>query len=636
MKRQQFLGILMIILACSSCSDYLDVVPDNIATIEMAFNMRSQAEKYLYTCYSYMPRNGNLGSDPSIMGGDEMWSIINPSPAQYNDAMFRIARGYQNSTSPLGDDNWVSLYKGLRDCNIFLENVGNVPDLDGWEKNQWIAEVTFLKAYYHFYLVRMYGPIPLIKKNLPIDVGVDEVKVYRDPVDSCFSYIVKLIDEALPDLPLIITNPINELGRITQPIAAACKAKVLVTAASPLFNGNMDQATLMNNDGTRLFNSSVESAKWDSAVVACKEAIDICHRAGMELYKYSPSYQQYKLTDTIVTQLSIRNAFCEKWNSEIIWANTQTGSSAMNQIQTLATANLDILNADNYRLRSQLQPPLKIAEMFYTSHGVPISEDKNWSSVNLYSLRTATEAEQLYIEKGYTTIQLHFDREPRFYADLGFDGGIWYGQGKYDDSNPGNLFYVACRRSGLQGKTGTESGPFTGYYWKKCVNYHNVQSADNQYDIQYYPWPIMRLADLYLLYAEALNESEGPGPEAYNYINQVRQRAGLPSVESAWSNYSTNPEKYTTQNGLREIIHQERLIELALEGQRFWDLRRWKEVPDYYKTPVEGWSVSQSSPETFYQVVTLFNKEFATKDYFWPIRDSYIENNRNLVQNIGW
>lgn len=628
---------LMGLFVLVSCSDYLDVVPDNIATIDMAFNMRNKAEKYLYTCYAYMTQDGNLGTDPGIMGGDEMWSILNPSPAQYTYTIFNIARGLQNSSSPLAN-YWPSLYQALRDCNIFLENVGRVPDLDDWERDRWIAEVKFLKAYYHSYLLRMYGPVPLVRTNLPIEAGVDEVKVSREPVDTCFQYIYKLIDEALPDLPLTIENPVNELGRITRPIAAAWKAKMKVLQASPLYNGNLDQATLKNNDGTPLFSSESDPVKWDSAMVACKEAIDICHSAGLKLYK-QPRSSLYNLTDTTLTELSVRNAFCEKWNDETIWANTQTRSGNNSQIQRLASANLDVRYIDNYQMRQQLNPPLKIVRMFYTEHGVPIDEDKDWVGKDLYALRTGQATEKLYVREGYTTIELHFDREPRFYASVGFDGGIWYGQGNYDDSKPGNLFWVACRRSGNQGIKPTEKGPFTGYFWKKCVYYQNVQSAENAYDIQFYPWIIMRLADLYLLYAEAINETEGPNgghaADLFSYIDQVRNRAGLKGVKESWDNYATAP-KYTTKEGMREIVQQERLIELAFEGQRFWDLRRWKKVPDYYKDRIEGWTMEKSAPEEYYKIVTLYDQKFSVKDYFWPIADAYIENNRKLVQNIGW
>ncbi|MBC7424253.1 MAG: RagB/SusD family nutrient uptake outer membrane protein, partial [Ferruginibacter sp.] len=200
--------ILLFLSAISGCKKYLDVIPDNIATIDNAFTMRSQAEKFLFTCYSYMPKNADLGDDPALVGGDELWEI--PERGAYLD----MAKGFQSVVGPLGD-RWNTMYRALRDCNIFLENIVKVPDMQPYEKNKWIAEVKFLKAYYHFVLVKMNGPVPIIKNNLSVDANVNQVKVFRDPVDSCFSYIVQLIDEATAALPVTIANAAKEAGRIT-------------------------------------------------------------------------------------------------------------------------------------------------------------------------------------------------------------------------------------------------------------------------------------------------------------------------------------------------------------------------------------------------------------------------------------
>src|SRR5699024_7401420 len=113
-----------------------------------------------------------------------------------------------------------------------------VPDMDDFEKRQWTAEVKVLKAYYYFFLLRMYGPIPIMKNNIPIYASGEEVRVSQQPVDSVFNYIVELLDEAQADLPPQVEDRNTELGRITLPIELGIKAKVLVYAASPLFNGN--------------------------------------------------------------------------------------------------------------------------------------------------------------------------------------------------------------------------------------------------------------------------------------------------------------------------------------------------------------------------------------------------------------
>lgn len=621
-------GLLMLVVlaALSSCKKYLDVVPDNVPTLENAFTMRSQAQKYLFTCYSYMPKEGDLGDDPGLLAGDEMWDL--PTKGGY----FYIATGFQKSVSPYGD-RWTKLYQALRDCNIFLENIGKVPDMNEEERARWIGEVKFLKAYYHFYLVRMYGPIPLVKNNLPIDADESLVRITRDPVDSCFNYITQLLDEASPPLPPIILSPTTEAGRITQPIALALKAKVLVTAASPLFNGNTDQATLKNRDGVQLFNTTYSKIKWDSAAVACKKAIEVCHSVGMKLYTYNPDFQQFDLTSTIKTQLSIRNSFTEKWNSEIIWANTQT-IPANTTLQILAATWWDPTLLDNSAIRGEFSPPLKIAEQFYTKNGVPITEDKTWDYNGRYGLRTAVESEKLYIKKDFETAKLNFDREPRFYADLGFDGGAWYGQGKYDDTQ--ELFYLQAKFKQRNGAGKPNYGTVTGYYVKKFVHFQNVLVAAT-YSTNPFPWPVIRLSDLYLLYSEALNESlAAPNAEVYEHINQVRARAGLNNVESSWTDFSSNPSKYTNKEGMREIIHQERKIELAFESQRLWDLRRWKEAARELNSPITSWDMGQETAAGYYRPVILFNQTFSSKDYFWPISETNITDNKNIVQNLGW
>lgn len=154
------IALLLVIL--SSCNDYLDVVPDNVATLDYAFLDKVGAEKFLATCYSYLPDFGNPASDPAIMGSDELW--VHGEDSWYNTAVgnfyaYNIKRSQQNITNPLlnfwdGGYNGRNLFIAIRDCNIFLENIGHVgQDLDDSERARWIAEVKFLKAYYHYYLL---------------------------------------------------------------------------------------------------------------------------------------------------------------------------------------------------------------------------------------------------------------------------------------------------------------------------------------------------------------------------------------------------------------------------------------------------------------------------------------------------
>ena len=629
------------IATTSSCKKYLDVVPDNIATIDYAFTLRTSAEKFLFNCFSFMPSHGHFNTNPAMFAGDEIW-LMDP-PKDVTTDLYQIALGLQNASDPFGD-YWLgqrqgkNLWIGIRNCNIFLANIHKVPDMEDYEKDRWKAEAKFLKAYYHYYLMRMYGPIPVIKENLPISSSPEEVRITRDPIDSVVNYVVQLLDEAYEDvnIPDRIVGSIesSELGRITKGMILALKAKVLVTAASPLFNGNPDYANFKNSKETSLFNPVYDPKKWELAVNACREAIDFCHAAGHALYKY-PLSSSHILNDTLRRQFDLRGAVSDKIaNPEVIWANTS--SRADINIQRWSMPILNVNATSGSGPKGILAPPIKMAEQFYTKNGVPITEDKTWNFAQRFSIRKAVAADKYYVKEGEETVSLHFDREPRFYASMAFDRGIWFGNWVNNSDATKPVLFVKARKGEFAARQGHTNFSATGYWIKKLVSLETAAAADGALTVETYPWPEMRLADLYLLYSEALNELNGPGAETYKWINIVRDRAGLKSVEESWTNFATDPTKYTTKTGLREIIQQERLIELAFEGQRFWDLRRWKKSHIVLNAPVRGWNLTQTDPVAYYKEQLLYSQSFKIRDYFWPIEIGEILKNRNLLQTPGW
>ncbi|WP_433903643.1 RagB/SusD family nutrient uptake outer membrane protein [Sphingobacterium puteale] len=634
-NRIRSLYLVSAILLTISCKKALDVVPDNVATIDHAFANTIEAEKYLFTCYNYLPNSGTSEGNIGLLAGDELWI---PDYRQYFQAATWsvIARGQQNSGEPAanywdGMHEGKDLFEALRHCNIFLENVSNpdkVRDLRVDLRARWIAEVTFLKAYYHYFLLRMYGPIPLIDKNIPISAPPEEVRVKRRPIDECVSYISSLLDQSYADLPLVINNKNDELGRITKPINRAVKAKLLLLAASPLFNGNPDYASFTNKDGEPLFSAAFSAAKWQAAADATKTAIDEAEAAGNKLYYYK--IPEFEMTDTTMIQMSIRGAVTERWNDEVVWGLSNSRANTLQRAaQPLLHADMGVNSA-----YASLAPTLKVVQQFYSDHGVPIEEDKTKDFSQISQLRIATNGERVNFETRYETARLNFDRENRFYASIGFDGGKWL-----TSDLPARKDYEAYTVKAKMGQisAGSAFGLFseTGYYAKKLVNWESRFAANAS--IWEYPWPEIRLADLYLMYAEALNETSGPVSDVHKYLDLIRQRAGLESVTDSWQKYSKNPAKPTTKDGMRAIIRRERLIELAFEGSRFWDLRRWKESARELNGPVRGWDVSQKDAIPYYQVRTIFQQRFiAPRDYLWPIRLDEMTVNDNLVQNPGW
>ncbi|MDR1154742.1 MAG: RagB/SusD family nutrient uptake outer membrane protein [Bacteroidales bacterium] len=616
-----------------SCN-YLDVVPEGTPVLDNAFSMRAHTLRYLYTCYSYLPSHIG-GNTPDIQGCDEAWILDNP---QYEQGIgregCRIVRGQLTPSSPVYD-TWGYYYIAIRECNNFLEGIERitVPDLPEPERQEWIGEVKALKAWYHFLLFRQYGPVPVVKENLPVGTDVDGVQVARNTVDEVIDYVVQLLDESMETLPSIVRSEQTDLGRFTLPIAAALKAKVLVTAASPLFNCNTEFAPMRNPDGTQLFpqDESERAGKWTRAADACREAVDICMNSmGMKLYVF-PGDPRYNLSGTTVQQMSLRQAFCEDWNSETIWADTRDW---VVMLQAATTPTLNPMYMPTPGMAQVFSVPLQIAEMFYSENGVPIEEDRDWGYDARYTLRRAEEKDRYYIRKGAETSRVNFEREPRFYAWLGCDQGIWYGSGSYDDTYPENLYYLSLRRF-----TSDNTKEPTGYLPKKWVHYQSAQPASYQFAPYPYLWPNFRLADLLLYCAEALNEAEdsqAARQEAMRYADMVRGRAGLQPIETAWRDHSNNPGKYTSQNGLRDILQRERMIEMCFEGSRFWDLRRWKTAREVLNRPIESWSGFNSTPEEIFKPYNMYAISFGLKDYFWPINESELTKSRNLKQSLGW
>ncbi len=630
--------ILTVILCNTSCSDYLNIVPEGTPDMETAFSNKTNARKFLFTCYSYLPtwdQSGSIG----FLAGDEHWLI--PKGTGFIDQRlslnaWEIGRGEQNSNAPYqnywdGLNGGTNLWIAIRDCNIFLENIDKPQDLQQYERNRWIGEVKFLKAYYHFYLFTLYGPIPIMDTNISIDASAEEVRRYRDPVDDVVSYISNLLDDAAKDLPLQITDAGEEMGRITQPIAKAVKAQLLLLAASPLFNGNTDYINVKDNQGRNLFPTETDNNKWKLAADAALDAINSAKSAGHDLYYFTMPING--LSDATRKLLDIGEAVTEKWNKEIIWGSTWN----VNGLQKVAIAKTT--KGSHYDAISVMAPTLTVAEQFYSSNGVPISEDKEdfWSTnySNRYDVTTIPDEgnNKHYFKVGDETAYLHLNREPRFYASLSFDRGTWYGSG-YASDEPKDLAYYKFRAKEVSGRMTSEDHSYTGYLNKKVCSY-KTKLTGNGLSMERYSFPIIRLADLYLMYAEALNETlSNPTSEVYTYIDLVRKRAGLDGVQESWQKYSKYPDKPNTKTGMREIIHIERLNELACEGKRFWDLRRWKqELP----REVKGWYIQGETAQEFYRVTTLYLRtKYSYKDYLWPLKVETILKDPNLVQNPGW
>lgn len=628
---------------CNSC-DYLDLVPDNIPTMDMVFTTRQNAEKMLMTCYAYMPEHANVFQNPGLGAGEEVWNCSEKTYYYSNSTSFNIAKGNQSSNDPYlnywsGGRDGKNMFIAIRDCNIFIENIDRVPDMTDTEKRRWKAEVKVLKAFYHYWLLQLYGPIPFVDENIDVSASPEEVKVVREPVDDVVAKIVALLDDALDDenaLPLNIRVQLTEMGRLTRPAALAIKAKVLTLAASPLFNGNPDFKDYKNDEGVELINSVEDPKKWEAARDALKEAIDVAHEAGHELYKFDEMMMD-EISDTTFLELTLRNTITGRFTKELIWG---LGNNYTETLTGIVNAPLTSYQQGKQIpwTKSMHNPTLDVAEQFYTNKGLPIENDKTWDYDNRYKVDTVPVGHEYYIGEKSRTAKLNYFREPRYYAWVGFDCGKWFNMEAKSDKES----FVLHNKAGETAGQALDNYSITGFFAKKLVNYKLVMTqANHTGSTVTYAFPIIRLADLYLLYAEALNECKAaPDNEVYEYIQYVRDKAGLDKetegLVKTWETYSNAPDKVKTKIGMREIIRRERLIELSFEGQRFFDLRRWRKMLEYSNKPIRGWNVSEKSEVGYYQVRYIYFRKFTPRDYFWPIKLDDIYRNRKLKQSPLW
>ena len=620
--------LLIIVCAISfTACDYLDIVPDEKATEQDAFKNAAAAERYLYACYSVMPnpRQGTKSLDLWI--GDEV-----VTPWENNDAAALVQGMY--TPSKTGVNEWDDMYKGIRLCYLLKENLGSVPGLSSSDHDNYMAEADFLIAYYHFFLLRAYGPIILVKELQDLNLDDPASFLGRSPFDECAAWIAQKFKDAADCLPIKWTG--SDYGRATSVAAMALRARLLLYAASPQFNGGEKFRTLYQNfknpDGTQMISITENPEKWKTAKEACWEAIQLAESAGAGHSLYEA--QEGALTQTPepqdLTLRSLRFMAIDKDNTkEVIWAYCgKEGSSSFVQKQSLPRWSDVTWGGTATTLNQVLR--------FYTKNGLPIDEDPNYPK-NIYEVTTFPAGDP---NGEGETLMLHTQREPRFYAWVAFHNGYYevFGEDKTTTTSP---YYTAFKRANgaksvtqflfnqNAGRTDRNTGSFSGYLNKKGVN--PGTSVSKSLKVGEFPWPLIRLGELYLNYAEACVES-GDLETAKIYLNKIRKRAGIPDVEVSWAGIAT-----LDQNKLREIVHREREIELYFENHSIWDKRRWGIADELGKQPL-GLNVMERTNLAKLGTPTSIDvpRNFIPGHYLYPIPIAEINKNPNMVQNPGY
>ncbi|AYW36975.1 RagB/SusD family nutrient uptake outer membrane protein [Capnocytophaga canimorsus] len=622
--------ILSIALVFNACQ-FLDIVPDEIATEKDAFKNQRTTEGFLYSCYSYLPQPNHGTASLDFMTGDEVVTAFE------HETFANFPKGNFTASSP-SISYWNTLFQGIRQCYILKNNIDGVYDINPDTKNDYVAQADFLIAYYHFLLLRSYGPIILVKTEPNLNTPASDF-LSRSPYDECVDWIAAKFDEVIPRLPKKREG--EQYGLATSIAAKAIKARMLLYAASPLFNGNADfYANFTDKDGNPMMNNSFSLGKWERAKVACKEAIDDAEASGYRLYVGTDAAYSDTPEPKDLTQRGLRFSTIDKANSEVIWAETRhEGAYALQNKSRPYWGGT----------WNGVAPTLTMLERFYTEKGLPIDVDPDFDYANRYGIVSFDATDNLVKGEGETLL-FNMKREPRFYAWVAFHGGYYECRGnavantqntnqnlpylpKYKRGDGNAKLVTFFTRNDNCGKR-DRSNDFspTGFLNKKGVHPANTADGNINYP-KNVPWPIVRLGELYLNYAEACVET-GDIAEAKLYTNKVRVRAGIPTLDESWGSIGVSLD----QAKLREVVRQERMIELYLENHNFWDIRRWKLAEKYFGTKVRGMNVNGADLPSFAKevevgVVRNFN---SPAHYLMPIPIGEINKNAKLVQNPGY
>jgi hypothetical protein len=695
-KMKNIVNILVaaLLLACSACSDFLNVdhLLQDRRDLRAVFESKDYSNQWLAGVYAHLEgSNADVASkdfNPFNFISDDMlyFDRTKLSDGDRNCAYFKS--GSYNEWWEQG--SWNSCYTGIRDASIFIHNIDINKGLTREEIIDKKAQARFLRAYFYWLLLRKYGPIPLLPdEGLDFNEDYSALAIPRSSYEECVDFITSELALAARDLPAVGMRSNMEIACPTRGAALAARAKVYLFGASPLFNGNDDEFArqLVDHEGRRLISSGYSEEKWAKAAAAAKEVMDL-NVYELHTVPYNPTSigNMKKSTDPdngsaitfdyYLTPKTIDPPYhpvhseanfpagwknidpCESYrqlfngevqayaNKELIFTRGQNQSTAGLSVMSLHQMPRSLGGWNAHGLT------LKMYDAYHMNDGSDFDTQNRpagFTDTRVNGPNKAPSHYQNYPPLPPNVSLQNANREPRFYASVAYNGAIWENEFAPITENKrySQVFYY---RDGNDGKDATGFYLRTGIGVKKY--YHRYDTHIGGMDI----WkqkvePAIRYAEVLLIYAEALNElSDGRSYSIPAYdgngvvtvsrdidaisgaVTQVRVRAGLPDYDRT--------TVYPDRDVLRKKLKREWQIEFMGEGHRYFDLRRWKDAPVEESQLIEGFNMNMLlSQRNLWHIpveTTFIPAVFSTKMYLWPISHSELKRNRKLTQNPGW
>ncbi len=630
--------VMAVALPMLSACSYLDVIPPEQPGLDDTMDDADAVRNFLYSCYSAVEGSGymeDLSTDELVMSD------------MIGSANQKIAWN-QLTSSSTDDYGWNKYYNAIGQCHLFQEELAEATPLGVTDemKAEYNAQADFLIAYYHFKLLSRYGPIPVIDRFMPADTPKEEM-----PGRSHFDYVVNFICNKLDNAAKLMAPDRNssEWGLATSTICYALKARVLLYAASDLWNGGFPETWWRNTNyetpgyGYELVSHTYSREKWEKALEACDYAIkwaeseggnsllkleNMPARAANITYPYIPGKEGLTdadkdpmdgdFKDYVMLMSLLLQSTPAEGNREYIW-----GENPYNEIDTYSYLPLNIMQRSGTWVTgySLISPTLYIIEHFYTENGeLPALDDDFPTSDEWFTSAGIAEHPDI--------IKLCTGREPRFYAWLGFDGGEYSSMIK-----DGQSLFLNMKSSSAQGRNPQSNRNYSvsGFLTKKHIE-PDLSFTQSGTDANTgYPVPLIRLAELYLNRAECYAELDMTD-EALADLNEIRTRAGVRELEAS---------DITDDMTIVDWVRNERCIELFQEGHRYYDVRRWMLAPELLGEGArEGLNVMEKYDPTFEEFnkrVTI-DQPFTWDDrmYLLPVYADEVYSNPQMIQAPGY
>ncbi len=573
MKKRDLIYIAFALLVIGSCKKqgFLEQTVTNDLDEAAVFSDSTRTVAFLTAIYADLA----FSSDPNRFGNGGLDAACDETKPRQTFDITTSVQFVSGTIAPgiIATDSWNTPYTNIRRVNKFLKNLPSTP-MDLSRKKIYESEARFLRAWYYGELLKHYGGIPMVGDT--IYSTEDHIPAVRNTYEECVNYILTECDTAQKYLPPRRYS--GEYGRIDQGICQAFKARLLLDAASPLYNSS-------DNADPLLGYTDYSKERWRLAAEAAHAVMNIT----------SPVSGKYSLemNNNGTPGRGFFELFLKRYNNEYILPNMNRGVRDLESIWLPPSRGG---TKGGY-------PFQETVDAFGMKNGLPITDpNSNYDASNPYA-----------------------NRDPRLAHSIIRDQTPFVNsQGIFQPIN------IYLNPDGTTpGEDALGRGTPTGYYVKKMLADIAANSIFDSQRIR----PVIRFAEVLLNYAEAKNEYSGPVDSVYRAIIQIRERAGIDPGSDNLYGLKTN----MTKEEMREVIRSERRVELAFEGFRFWDIRRWKIAPAVMAREMHGMEVRRtaSGTSTFTEFPVVTNV-FRDAMYFWPIPLLEIGRSPELIQNPGY